>query len=276
MTLEQELTTALATFVAARSAGHPVLVASDFDGVLAPLLDDPSASAPTSAAAAALERLAALPQADVRLALVSGRDLATLAQLSGAPVGTSLVGSHGAEQGHVVAGSAETESPGAEGTSSVERHPFALTPDERATLDGVRAGLEAVAAEAEGAWVEDKPSAAVLHTRRTEPGAAERAGDAARAVGARYGAHTMTGKDVVEIAVLDTSKGLALTRLRDELGAAAVLYMGDDVTDERAFEVLAPTDVTVKVGAGETAARFRVASVDEAAQVLATVADLLS
>ena len=276
MTLEQDLTTALATFVAARSAGHPVLVASDFDGVLAPLLDDPSASAPTAAAAAALERLAALPPADVRLALVSGRDLATLAQLSGAPVGTSLVGSHGAEQGHVVAGSAETESPGAEGTSSVERHPFALTPDERATLDGVRAGLEAVAAEAEGAWVEDKPSAAVLHTRRTEPGAAERAGDAARDVGARYGAHTMTGKDVVEIAVLDTSKGLALTRLRDELGAAAVLYMGDDVTDERAFEVLAPTDVTVKVGAGETAARFRVASVDEAAQVLATVADLLS
>ena len=276
MTLEQDLTTALATFVAARSAGHPVLVASDFDGVLAPLLDDPSASAPTAAAAAALERLAALPQADVRLALVSGRDLATLAQLSGAPVGTSLVGSHGAEQGHVVAASADAETSGVEGTSSVERHPFALTPDERATLDGVRAGLEAVAAEAEGAWVEDKPSAAVLHTRRTEPGAAERAGDAARAVGARYGAHTMTGKDVVEIAVLDTSKGLALTRLRDELGAAAVLYMGDDVTDERAFEVLAPTDVTVKVGAGETAARFRVASVDEAAQVLATVADLLS
>lgn len=276
MTLEQDLTTALATFVAQRSAGHPVLVASDFDGVLAPLLDDPSASAPTAAAAAALERLAALPQADVRLALVSGRDLATLAQLSGAPVGTSLVGSHGAEQGHVVAASADAETSGAEGTSSVERHPFALTPDERATLDGVRAGLEAVAAEAEGAWVEDKPSAAVLHTRRAEPDAAERAGDAARAVGARYGAHTMTGKDVVEIAVLDTSKGLALTRLRDELGAAAVLYMGDDVTDERAFEVLAPTDVTVKVGAGETAARFRVASVDEAAQVLATVADLLS
>jgi len=276
MTLEQDLTTALATFVAERSAGHPVLVASDFDGVLAPLLDDPSASAPTAAAAAALERLAALPEADVRLALVSGRDLATLAQLSGAPVGTSLVGSHGAEQGHVVAASADAETSGAEGTSSVEQHPFALTPDERATLDGVRAGLEAVAAEAEGAWVEDKPSAAVLHTRRAEPGAAERAGDAARAVGTRYGAHTMTGKDVVEIAVLDTSKGLALTRLRDELGAAAVLYMGDDVTDERAFEVLAPTDVTVKVGAGETAARFRVASVDEAAQVLATVADLLS
>lgn len=285
MTLDQDLTTALATFVAQRSAGHPVLVSSDFDGVLAPLLDDPSASAPTAAAADALARLAGLPAADVRLALVSGRDLDTLAQLSGAPVGTSLVGSHGAEQGHVVAGpgaadaSSETSGPGdspTPATTSVERHPFSLSPEERATLDGVRAGLEAVAAEAEGAWVEDKPSAAVLHTRRAEPGAAERAGDAARAVGARFDAHTMTGKDVVEIAVLDTSKGLALTRLRDELGAAAVLYLGDDVTDERAFEALAPTDVTVKVGPGETAARFRVASVDEAAEVLAAVADLLS
>lgn len=271
MTLDQDLTTALTTFVGQRSAGHPVLVASDFDGVLAPLLDDPSASAPTAAAAAALGRLAALPDADVRLALVSGRDLDTLAHLTGAPAGTSLVGSHGAEQGHVVEG----DGSGATSTS-VERHPFALTPDERATLDGVRAGLEAVAAEAEGAWVEDKPSAAVLHTRRAETAAAERAGDAARAVGASFDAHTMTGKDVVEIAVLDTSKGLALTRLRDELGAAAVLYLGDDVTDERAFEVLAPTDVTVKVGPGETVARFRVASVDEAAEVLATVADLLS
>lgn len=277
MTLEHDLTAALTTFVGQRSAGHPVLVASDFDGVLAPLLDDPSASAPTAAATAALDRLAALPDADLRLALVSGRDLDTLARLSGAPVGTSLVGSHGAEQGHVVARAGGGDSPGGtHATTSVERHPFELTPAERTTLDGVRTGLEAVAAEAEGAWVEDKPSAAVLHTRRAEPGAAERAGDAARAVGARFDAHTMTGKDVVEIAVLDTSKGLALTRLRDELGAAAVLYLGDDVTDERAFEVLAPTDVTVKVGPGETAARFRVASVDEAAEVLATVADLLS
>lgn len=281
MTLDQDLTTALATFVGRRTAGHPLLVASDFDGVLAPLLDDPSASAPTAAASAALVRLAGLPAADVRLALVSGRDLDTLAQLSGAPAGTSLVGSHGAEQGHVVAGPGAAAASSSGGSpdpaaTSVERHPFSLSAEERATLDGVRTGLQAVAAEAEGAWVEDKPSAAVLHTRRAEPGAAERAGDAARAVGARFDAHTMTGKDVVEIAVLDTSKGLALTRLRDELGAAAVLYLGDDVTDERAFEVLAPTDITVKVGPGETAARFRVASVDEAAEVLAAVADLLS
>lgn len=269
MPLSPDLTDALAAFVAGRSPGHPVLVASDFDGVLSPLVDDPSASAPTPEATEALERLAALPGSDVRLALVSGRDLETLATLSRAPLGTELVGSHGAEQGVVVAGAAP-------GSTTVEGHPFALTDDERSRLDAVRSGLEAIARDAEGAWVEDKPSAAVLHTRRAEPDRAALAGDAARALGAQHDAHTMTGKDVVEIAVVDTSKGVALVRLRDELDAAAVLYLGDDVTDERAFEALSPTDVTVKVGPGETAARFRVTSVEDAALVLAEVARLLS
>ena len=48
------------------------------------------------------------------------------------------------------------------------------------------------------------------------------------------------GKDVVEISVLKASKGDALVALRDELGASVVLYAGDDVTDEHAFEVLRP------------------------------------
>lgn len=275
MPLSPDLTDALATFVAGRSPGHPVLVASDFDGVLSPLVDDPSASAPTPEATEALGRLAALPASDVRLALVSGRDLETLATLSRAPLGTELVGSHGAEQG-VVVGTVGRDGEAEPASTTVEGHPFALTDDERGRLDAVRSGLEAIARDAEGAWVEDKPSAAVLHTRRAEPDRAALAGDAARALGAQHDAHTMTGKDVVEIAVVDTSKGLALVRLRDELDAAAVLYLGDDVTDERAFEALSPTDVTVKVGPGETAARFRVDSVEDAALVLDEVARLLS
>ncbi|TGJ95369.1 hypothetical protein DLJ96_12365, partial [Actinotalea fermentans ATCC 43279 = JCM 9966 = DSM 3133] len=56
-----DLGVALATLAAAatphQDAGTgPVLVASDFDGVLAPLGDDPLASRPTPAAAAALAR----------------------------------------------------------------------------------------------------------------------------------------------------------------------------------------------------------------------------
>ena len=73
--------------------------------------------------------------------------------------------------------------------------------------------------------------------------------------------------------MLRASKGEALTALRDELGAPVVLYAGDDVTDEHAFEALRDDDVTVKVGDGTTAARFRVDDPDALVAALATLAD---
>ena len=56
--------------------------------------------------------------------------------------------------------------------------------------------------------------------------------------------------------------------LRDALGADAVVYFGDDVTDEDVFTVLTPTDVGVKVGEGATAARYRVEGPEQAAEAL--------
>jgi trehalose 6-phosphate phosphatase len=83
------------------------------------------------------------------------------------------------------------------------------------------------------------------------------------------------GKDVLELAVTDADKGSAVRRLATELGAAAVLYLGDDVTDEDAFRALGPDDVTVKVGEGETAARYRVADPGAVVALLGSLADLL-
>ena len=58
----------------------------------------------------------------------------------------------------------------------------------------------------------------------------------------------------------------------------AVLFAGDDVTDEDAFAALSPADgdVTVKVGDGETAAGLRVGSPAEVAELLHALADLRS
>ena len=74
-----------------------MLVASDFDGVLAPLVLDPMSSRPQPGTVEALRALAELPEVDV--AVVSGRDLATLGELTGlaASDGIVLVGSHGGE-----------------------------------------------------------------------------------------------------------------------------------------------------------------------------------
>ncbi|WP_307844016.1 trehalose-phosphatase [Sanguibacter suaedae] len=262
MPLDRPVLDAIAALAALDGEG-PVLVASDFDGVLAPLVDDPSASRPTPGASAALTRLAALPPGRARTALVSGRNLAALAELSSPPAGVLLVGSHGAERGAVL------------GSGAVETLPFALEPDQADALRAVSDGLEAIAGPVDGAWVEHKPSAAVLHTRRCSPEDARRSVEAAVELGASLPVHTMQGKDVVEIAVVETSKGQAIDALRAELGAVAVVYLGDDVTDERAFAVLHEGDLGIKVGPGETVARVRVSTTDDAAEVLAVLAEHL-
>jgi trehalose 6-phosphate synthase/phosphatase len=245
-----------------------LLVALDFDGTLAPLVDNPLSSTMTPAARAAVERLAALPDdARVHLALVSGRDLADLAERAQPPAGAFLVGSHGAETGRIRA----------DGT--LDAGLVDLTPDQVNTLEAVVSGLEEAAVQAPGAWVQRKPSAAVLHTRQCPPGTADSAINRADAVAARLGVPAMHGKDVVEIAVLPTDKGAALSRLRavvDPERPVQVLYAGDDTTDEHAFAALGAGDVAIKVGGGDTSAPHRVADADSLAAALNLLADAVT
>ena len=95
----------------------------------------------------------------------------------------------------------------------------------------------------------------VLHTRRADREAAIGAtSDALQGPGSWPDVHVLRGKEVVELAVTDVTKGRALRRLRADLGleAGGVFFAGDDTTDERAFAVLDDDagDVTVKVGKG--------------------------
>jgi trehalose 6-phosphate phosphatase len=68
--------------------------------------------------------------------------------------------------------------------------------------------------------------------------------------------------------VVQVSKGAAIDTLRERLGVDAVLFVGDDVTDETAFVRLRPGDVGVKVGDGDTAARYRVRTPEDVTGVL--------
>lgn len=256
--LPEPLVAALDDLAAQARGGRVVIVASDFDGVLADLVDDPEASRPRPEASRALTALAATGSRVV-LALVSGRDIVTLARLSSPPPGTVLIGSHGAEGGVIAA----------DGTLAAR--PLVLSAADTERLAQVIAVLEEVAATAPGAWVERKPTSAVLHVRLVEGDRAEHARLMALERLRAIGLEAMLGKDVVDCNVVATSKGAALTALQAESGAVRVLYLGDDVTDEHAFAALGPDDVTVRVGPGETVARFRVAGTAEAAAVLAHV-----
>ena len=70
-----------------------------------------------------------------------------------------------------------------------------------------------------------------------------------------------------------SDKGEALTRLRQHAGASAVVYVGDDVTDEDAFAALESDDLGVKVGQGRSLAAYRVRSPDDVADLLERLAD---
>ena len=110
-----------------------------------------------------------------------------------------------------------------------------------------------------GVTLEEKPAGVAVHVRNAPPDVGERVLDAVRTGPASQpGIETTPGKAVLDLAVLQVNKGLALDLLRERLEPDAVLFAGDDVTDETAFTRLRPGDVGVKVGPGETAAQYRV------------------
>src|SRR6478735_1042110 len=219
-----------------------LLVAMDFDGTMAPIVDRAQDARPLPRSAAAFAGLAVLPRTTT--ALISGRALASLREVASPPVDTLLIGSHGAE---AWLGPGSTE----------------------LALEEVRAELAGIVAEAPGTSLEDKPAGVVLHTRQAEDDVAEDAVAAARSVlQDRKGVFLKEGKRVLETSVVNASKGEGVTFLRQATGATAVLFAGDDVTDADAFGRLEPGDVGVKVGLDVTQAQYRVEAPVHIAELL--------
>ncbi|HYE95260.1 MAG TPA: trehalose-phosphatase [Rubricoccaceae bacterium] len=233
-----------------RDEGPPVpaqpLLFLDYDGTLAPLVEDPAAAHPHPEVPVLLRALAARHPVWV----VTGRDLAALARLL-PDVRVRCVGLHGAEEG--VLGEAATR-------SAFEAHGEAL----RRLRASVPAG--------EGICVEDKGGTAfAVHYRNAPDPDAARALLEAWAAAVPDGLEALWGKRVVECRPKGVSKGVAVARLAAEHPGRTPVYLGDDVTDEEAFRALAaayPGAVMVKVGEGETAARYRLPDVEAAVAYL--------
>ena len=114
-----------------------------------------------------------------------------------------------------------------------------------------------------GAWMEQKPTGVVLHVRQADPDRGQAARDALiRSAADLDGAVVKPGSAVVELMARPADKGIAVRMLRDRHRAAAIVFAGDDVTDEDGFRVLADGDLGIKVGPGETAATRRLADSD--------------
>jgi len=230
-----------------------LLVASDYDGTIAPIVEDPDKARPHREAVVALRALSALAQTHV--AVISGRALRDLARLTGLPEDVHLVGSHGSEYDLDFATS--------------------LPPELAELRDRIRSELAEVAAESVGMSIEQKPASVALHYRNAPEEMAERALEQVMAgPGAIEGVVTKHGKKVVELGVISTHKGDALETVRRRVGASAVVFFGDDVTDEDAFATLTGPDLGIKVGEGESQAPFRVQGPEEVTRLLARLSEL--
>ena len=237
----------LERFLAAAAADPAgTVVALDFDGTLAPIVDDPTESRPADGAMAAV---AALARAGVRVVLVTGRAPDTAAALAGLDAPDREAGLERV----VVHGHYGLQSWHPDDGGGVE----SLVDDAaRAAVGRVREALPGVLADAgapDGVAVEDKDVSLVVHTRRApDPQATlDALVPALQDLADREGLALQPGKLVAEIRPGGTDKGTAVAELLDAAGVGAALFAGDDLGDLPGFEALAAApDGVATLGVG--------------------------
>jgi len=218
-------------------AEHPLFFL-DYDGTLAPIVDDPDAAVPHPDVPDLLRTL------DDRFPvwIVTGRDLRALSSFLDQPL--KAIGLHGAQEG-VVGGEMQL-----------------LMPDEAAqALRRLRASVPSV----KGLNIEDKDQAFAVHYREVddEEEARERLSAWLDAMPEMLDA--IWGKKVVELRPDGLTKGSAVRRIADEHPDCTPVYLGDDTTDEDAFAALQDMGrdaITVRIGEEKTRADHRLAGPD--------------
>jgi trehalose 6-phosphate phosphatase len=201
------------------------VIATDFDGTLSPLVEDPAMS---RAAEGALDALARLARYVGQVAVVTGRPALVATELSGVSGHPGLgrlvvLGHYGLERWEASTG-AVTSEPVPPGVAVAREKLPALLRD---------VGFP-------DAFVEDKDSSLAVHTRRLpDPvGALEALRTPLSVLAESVGLRLEPGNLVLELRPPGIDKGVALRTLLESTDARSVLYAGDDLGDLAAFGAL--------------------------------------
>ena len=230
----------LASVVGAR---RPALF-FDFDGTLSEIVDQPGAATLVDGAAEALRALAAL----YPVAVLSGRDLADIRDRVGIP-GLWYAGSHGFEM---------IGPDGTHHSNETAAQAIPILADAAAELTEMLSGISGVS-------VEHKRYAVAVHYRNAAPDAAGAVTAAVHDVGRRSGLKVTAGRKVVELRPqVDWDKGKTLEWIVEKVAGQEPLlpiFLGDDLTDEDAFDSVLHDGVGIVVrhtedGDRATAARY--------------------
>ena len=214
--------------LAARAAD--VVVGFDFDGTLAPIVDDPEAAHIHPDAPPVLTDLAGVVRA---IAVITGRPARQALALGGLDEVGDAIGGIGREL--YLFGQY-----GNERWSSTNRR--VVSPRPPAGLATFERELPRVlrTAEADEAFIEDKGLAVAVHTRRLDDpdGAFDRLVKPITALAERHGLSVEPGRRVLEVRSHGMHKGLVVDWLMEHLEAGGFLFAGDDLGDVEAFEAV--------------------------------------
>lgn len=221
---------ALATYdeVAYLAATREPIVVVDFDGTLSEIVDDPSEAVLLPHAAELLRSLAAR----CPVAILSGRALSDLRARVAVP-GAWYGGSHGFEL---------VSPDGAE-------HRHAMT-----SSDELRGAIGELAAElggTRGVNIEDKQFAVAVHYRNVSASDVGHVTATVRTIGRAHGLRVTQGRMVIELRPgTEWDKGRALDWILDQIDGTELnlpIYIGDDTTDEDAFDTLRHKGIGIAV-----------------------------
>jgi trehalose 6-phosphate phosphatase len=249
-----------------RLAGRPPAVFLDYDGTLTPIVDRPEDAVISQAMRDAVRALARR----CTVCVVSGRDRPVAQRLMGLD-DLVVAGSHGFDIWSPHAGALEHEASG--GFDALLARVTNRVRDQVGAIDG---GL-----------IEPKKASVAVHYRLVSDSERPRIKALVDRLPAEHPDELKVtpGKMVYEIQPKpDWDKGKAVLHLLDALDLdredIVALYLGDDITDEHAFEAIKGTGIGILVGdpddpevAGRrTAADYVLASVKEVERFLTTLA----
>ena len=213
--------------------GRRPAVFFDFDGTLSNIVKNPDAAQLVEGAADALTSLTA----QCPVAILSGRDLADVRRRIGLP-GIWYAGSHGFEL--TGPDGAHHENPEAAASIPVLGEAAAELADQLGDIAGV--------------VVEHKRFGVAVHYRNAARNRVGEVAAAVRSAGQRTALRVTTGREVIELRPnVDWDKGKTLhwvlEHIRDDEqpGPLLPIYLGDDITDEDAFDAVADDGIPIVV-----------------------------
>lgn len=224
------------------AGGQRVALFLDYDGTLREIVKDPASAAVTPEMRGLLDRLRGL--GNVEVTIISGRTPGDLQGFVG-DYPFALIAEHGAALRR--AGIAEWE--------QLDLNVSYAWKDELLRV------LQLYEASTPGSRIEDKRTSLVWHYRQADPEfgiqKAMELAEELSTIAANDPVQIRHGRKIVEVTASHVNKGSAVTRLLSERPYDLIVAAGDDTTDESMFRLDLQNFISIRVGDGETQARYR-------------------